>query len=112
MPVEDAEVSLVFCDDAFIRTLNRDYRRQDCPTDVLSFPQEPSAAGMELLGDVVISVETALRQARAARHPLAREVEWLLCHGVLHLLGYEDETEAGLEQMRRRQQEILAAARL
>lgn len=100
----------MFCDDPFIRDLNREYRGFDRPTDVLSFPQESLPGGPDLLGDVVISVETALRQAKAQRHPLAREVAWLLCHGVLHLLGYDDETEEGLEQMRRRQQGALLGA--
>src|SRR5256885_1127474 len=77
LPAEETELSVVFCDDAFIRDLNRDYRGQDHPTDVLSFAQEPIPGGTELLGDVVISVETAHKQARAARHSLAREVEWL-----------------------------------
>jgi probable rRNA maturation factor len=112
VPADDAEVSVVFCDDAFIRDLNRDFRGLDEPTDVLSFPQEPIPGGPDVLGDVVISVETAHRQARAQRHSLTREVEWLLCHGVLHLLGYEDETEEGLERMRRRQEETLASAQL
>src|SRR5438046_2810211 len=80
LPEGEMELSLVFCDDAFIRELNREYREQDRPTDVLSFPQEAIPGGEELLGDVVISVETAQEQARAARHSLAREVEWLLCH--------------------------------
>jgi probable rRNA maturation factor len=110
LPADDSELSIVFCDDAFIHTLNRDYRGHDRPTDVLSFPQDPVPGGPNVLGDVVISVETARRQAVRQRHSLAREVEWLLCHGVLHLLGYEDETEEGLERMRHRQQETLQDA--
>jgi probable rRNA maturation factor len=110
LPAEETELSIVFCDDLFIRGLNRDYRGQDQATDVLSFAQEPIPGGTELLGDVVISVETAQTQARAARHSLAREVEWLLCHGVLHLLGYDDETEEGLERMKRRQHAVMADA--
>jgi probable rRNA maturation factor len=110
LPSKDAELSVVFCDDGFIRALNRDYRGLDCPTDVLSFPQEAPPEGAELLGDIVISLETTQRQAREQRHSLKREAEWLLCHGLLHLLGYDDETEEGLERMRRRQEEALAAA--
>jgi probable rRNA maturation factor len=101
---------VVFCDDAFMQELNRRYRSQDRPTDVLSFAQEAVPGGPEVLGDVVISVETARRQAREQRHSLAHEVEWLLCHGMLHLLGYDDETEEGLEQMRRYQHETLVSA--
>src|SRR5688572_12775303 len=98
LPGDEAELSVVFCDDAFIQALNREYRGYDRPTDVLSFPQEPTPAGTELLGDVVISVETAQRQAREQGHALGHEVAWLLCHGVLHLLGYDDETDEGLER--------------
>jgi probable rRNA maturation factor len=112
LPSEEAELSVVFCDDAFIHALNRDYRGMDRPTDVLSFPQEPSPCGAELVGDVVISVETAQRQARAQHHSLRREAEWLLCHGLLHLLGYDDESEEDLERMQRRQEETLGAAGL
>src|SRR5437868_6791543 len=79
------ELSLVFCDDDFIRTLNRDYRGRDRPTDVLSFPQEGECGQ---LGDLVIAVPTAQRQAKAHGHPLAAEIEWLFLHGLLHLLGY------------------------
>jgi probable rRNA maturation factor len=110
LPGDDAELSVLLCDDAFIQELNRQYRGLDRPTDVLSFAQEPVPGGPDVLGDIVISVETARRQAREQRHSLAREVEWLLCHGMLHLLGYDDETEEGLEQMRRYQHETLVSA--
>ena len=95
----DVELSLVFCDDPFIHGLNREYRGKDKPTDVLSFPQDPDSG---LLGDVVISVPTAQRQADQRGQPLAEEVEWLFLHGVLHLLGYDHETEEQLEDMNRR----------
>ncbi len=100
------ELSLVFCDDAFIHELNRDYRGKDAPTDVLSFPQEETGG---LLGDLVISLQTCRRQARVHRHPLAREVEWLFLHGALHLLGYEDGTD---EQAARMDERALAALTL
>lgn len=80
------------------------------PTDVLSFPQAPGASGPGealLLGDIVISTETAARQARAGRRRLAGEIEWLLVHGLLHLLGYEDETEAGAAQMEARGRAVI-----
>lgn len=93
------ELSLVFCDDDFIRSLNRDYRGKDCPTDVLSFPQEGESG---MLGDVVISVPTAARHAEGRGRPIADEVEWLLVHGLLHLLGYGDETDGQAEEMNRR----------
>jgi probable rRNA maturation factor len=102
-------VSVVFCGDALIRTLNREYRGQDKATDVLSFAQDESPpGGPALLGDVVISTETALRQAREGRRSLAREVEWLLAHGLLHLLGYDDETAAGAAEMDARGRAVIA----
>ena len=90
---------MVFCDEDFIHTLNRDYRGKDRPTDVLSFPQDPESG---VLGDVVVSVPTAARQAKAQGHPLAREIEWLFLHSLLHLLGYEDDTDEQAEEMNRR----------
>lgn len=112
-----AEVSVLLTDDLTIHKMNREYRGMDKPTDVLSFalndstpdaPVAPPIKGMpSLLGDVVISVDTALKQAQ--RHAVALETELALLavHGVLHLLGYEDETEAGAERMHRREEEIL-----
>jgi probable rRNA maturation factor len=65
------------------------------------------SADFRLLGDVVISLETAKQQAKAQRHALRREVEWLLLHGTLHLLGYDDLTEAGLQSMIARQEAVM-----
>lgn len=96
---EALELSVVFCDDAFIHELNRDYRGKDKPTDVLSFPQDLESG---LLGDLILSIPTSLRQARARKARLADEIEWLFLHGCLHLLGYEDETEEGSQEMDRR----------
>lgn len=97
-------MSVVFCDDAFIHTLNRDYRGFDKPTDVLSFPQDVEAG---VLGDVVISVPTAARQAEAQGHPVGQEIEWLYIHGLLHLVGYDDSTEEEAEEMNRRARLVL-----
>ena len=86
----DVELSLVLCDDAFIHPLNRDYRGRDSATDVLAFSQREGEAGDRedpVLGDVVISVETARRQAWERGHSLERELEILMVHGILHLLG-------------------------
>jgi probable rRNA maturation factor len=105
---DHAELSVLFCDDATIHLLNRNYRRQDKPTDVLSFAQEDvPPGGPLLLGDIVLSTDTAARQARAGRRSLAREVEWLLAHGMLHLLGYDDETEAGAACMEARGRAVM-----
>lgn len=91
-----AEVSLLFCEDDLIRDLNRQYRGKDSPTDVLSFPQFGENG---LLGEIVISVPAALRQARERRQKLQRELAWLFLHGMLHLFGYEDDTDAGAAAM-------------
>jgi probable rRNA maturation factor len=102
-------VSLSFVRDPAIRELNRDHRGKDKPTDVLSFPLvEPgdAFAGAErLLGDIVISVDTAKRQAADYDAPLQREVQRLLIHGLLHLLGHdhmEPEERAVMEAEERR----------
>ncbi|MGH9367161.1 MAG: rRNA maturation RNase YbeY, partial [Thermoanaerobaculia bacterium] len=85
------EVSVFYCGDRRMRALNRRYRRKDRPTDVLSFP----AGGGGLLGDIVISVPYAMRQARRRRERPAAELDRLLLHGYLHLLGYDHETDGG-----------------
>jgi len=118
------EFNVCLVDDARIADLNGRYRHKARPTDVLSFPwngtEAPGGAGpgrlsrlagkstgarfMEprpsrefdgFLGDIVISAETARRNARAAGHSTAREIRWLILHGVLHLLGFDHETDAG-----------------
>jgi rRNA maturation RNase YbeY len=85
------EISIYFCGDRRMRTLNRRYRRRDGSTDVLSFP----AGGGALLGDIVISLPYAQRQARRRRQPASEEIDRLLLHGYLHLLGYDHETDDG-----------------
>ena len=77
--------------DARVRLLNRQYRRKDKPTDVLSFPSDERG----YLGDVVIAAGVAARQARAAGHSLATEIRVLALHGLLHLLGYDHERDDG-----------------
>jgi probable rRNA maturation factor len=81
------EVSLAFVSDAAIRALNRAYRHQDAPTDVLSFP----SGAPHFLGDIVIAAGVARRQARAAGHAFGTEARVLALHGLLHLLGYDHE---------------------
>ena len=106
-----AELSLLLCDDAFILPLNRDYRGKDQPTDVLSFAQrEGEGADPEdpLLGDVIISVETARRQARERGHSLEVELRVLLVHGILHLLGHDHELDAEADVMEAEEGRLLA----
>ncbi len=90
--------SVVLTRDARIRELNRRYRNRDASTDVLSFPtsRKPRSKPRNgYWGDVVISVERAAQQARRAPHGLYQELSWLMLHGVLHLLGYDHETDRG-----------------
>jgi probable rRNA maturation factor len=89
-PRSRRELSILFCGDTRMRTLNRRYRGVDRSTDVLAFPGQGPA-----LGDIVISVPYAGRQARRRGEPRAREIDRLLLHGYLHLLGYDHETDHG-----------------
>ena len=104
MEQKRAELTVVLVDDAAIQVLNRGYRKKDAPTDVLAFAMREGlrVAGDEHgLGDVVISLETAARQARRRRKPLEAEVRTLLIHGILHLLGYDHErSEPEAKRMR------------
>jgi len=89
---KDLEVALRLCDDATIRELNRDYRNKDKPTDVLAFAQrEAATADVALLGDIIISVQTAKRQAK---NGLYAELLHLASHGLCHLLGYDHRDDA------------------
>jgi len=94
------EMSLVLGGDRLLRRLNRDYRGKDRPTDVLSFPGDGGEAG---LGDVVISVETAGRNARRLGRSLLQELDVLALHGLLHVLGHDHETDDGaMDRLERR----------
>jgi probable rRNA maturation factor len=84
-------VTVAIVPDARIRALNREYRRKNLPTDVLSFPTDERGC----LGDVVIAAGVARRQAREARHSLQTELRVLALHGLLHLLGYDHERDDG-----------------
>jgi probable rRNA maturation factor len=108
------EVSLLLTTDTKIQHLNATYRHQDTPTDVLAFaalewegPVAPSQAQFPInLGDIVISVETAMRQAES--HPLAVELAWLASHGLLHLLGWDHPDALQLSRMLTEQAQLLA----
>jgi probable rRNA maturation factor len=94
--------------DPQIHTLNRQYRGKDKPTDVLSFPLADELQPL-LLGDVVISVETAACQAQRRGHGLREELQTLLIHGILHLLGYDHEvSRSEAIRMRRKEREVKA----
>ena len=103
-----AQVSVLLCGEATMRGLNARYRRRDYPTDVLSFAQdEPDRETGGLLGDVVVCLPVAQRQAKEYGHSTWAEVILLLVHGVLHLLGYDDGRPGDRQEMLARQEEIL-----
>ncbi len=130
-------LTLLITSDETIHNLNKQYRGQDKPTDVLSFPLldkpivsapvdqlwiQPDGEGLQTkqvfvtppeltmhLGDIVISWPTVVRQAAEARHEPAYELLYLLSHGVLHLVGYDDQTEAGYQAMLRIQRAVMIA---
>ncbi|MEL7511718.1 MAG: rRNA maturation RNase YbeY [Cyanobacteria bacterium J06554_3] len=120
-PINAYEVSLRLTDDAEIQQLNSDYRQQAKPTDVLSFAAlETTLPGAEALkqeqplclGDIIISVETAARQAKNADHSLPTELAWLTAHGLLHLLGWDHPDDDSLAAMLNKQTELLALVTL
>jgi len=115
----DPEISLLLVDDQEIQSLNNKYRGINHPTDVLSFAMEDEIEGEDIpdfvvleenniLGDIVISLETAQKQAEEYGHSLEREVGFLTVHGMLHLLGYDHCTEEESAKMRAQEERILA----
>ena len=114
-PAPSYEIGLRLTDDAEVQSLNAQYRHQDKPTDVLSFatlevdfPQSPEMIVAPLyLGDIVISVNTAQRQAQQQGHSLPTELAWLSAHGLLHLLGWDHPDEEQLMQMLKQQVKLL-----
>ncbi|MCB9690477.1 MAG: rRNA maturation RNase YbeY [Alphaproteobacteria bacterium] len=112
----DWELSLLLCDDAFIRPLNGQWRGKDVATDVLSFPQIPTRVpghpptdqGL-LLGDLVISVETAARQAEERGHTVGIELRVLMVHGLCHLLGHTHAADDDRARMRSWEARLLTA---
>lgn len=100
-------LSIALVDDEHIAALNFRHRRRRRATDVLAYEGDSTEPGY--LGDVVISVDTAARQAAEVNRPLDHEVAWLAAHGVLHLLGYRDTTAAERAEMIARQDRALAA---
>ena len=108
----EGEICIELTDDETIHRYNRDFRGVDRPTDVLSFP---ASEGEELigipdghLGDIMISAETAARQAKELGHSTEREITFLAVHGTLHVLGYDHMTPGDEEVMTARQREIIA----
>ena len=130
--IEEGEISLTFVDDKRIHELNKEYRGYDKPTDVLSFAiQEMGEDELEIvyeideesdgdefnnevepLGDIIISVETAIAQAEEYGHSIERELGFLFVHGFLHLIGYDHQDEAAEQEMFAKQEQILSKAGL
>ena len=113
LPVADQyELSLRLTSDKEIQLLNSQYRQKDQPTDVLAFAalenDMPIVQGLPIyLGDIIISVDTAARQALAYDHSLIEELAWLASHGFLHLLGWDHPDEESLNNMLQRQEQLL-----
>jgi probable rRNA maturation factor len=108
--VMNAEVSVLLVNDARIRTMNRRFLKKDTPTDVIAFRMADGVFAEvhpELLGDVIISLETAWRQSRALQVALPDEINLYLTHGLLHLLGYVDTTKKGFRIMEKTQKELI-----
>jgi probable rRNA maturation factor len=106
----DREVSVVFVSDRKIRELNRDFRQMDKPTDVLSFAADEGETpfpGNPVLGDVIISIETAERQSHDIGHSLDDEINRLLIHGLLHLLGYDHMQAEERKKMKAKERSLL-----
>lgn len=127
--IAEGEVSLTFTNDEEIHQLNRDYRGIDRPTDVLSFAmQEDGVDELDIffevesedesdpisgmLGDIIISVETAAAQSEEYGHSLEREIGFLFVHGFLHLIGYDHQDDAAEAEMTAKQEAILQQAGL
>ncbi|MER9456419.1 rRNA maturation RNase YbeY [Mesorhizobium sp. M0478] len=106
-----SELSIVFSNDAHIRTLNAGWRGKDKETNVLSFPAFPFPRGGKLppmLGDIVLAAETVAREAALEDKPFENHITHLVIHGLLHLLGYDHETDAEAEEMEAIERSALA----
>lgn len=111
LDLSEAELSILLCDDATIHPLNRDYRGKDKPTDVLSFAQREGEFAFvddNVLGDVIVSIDTTIRQALERNHSTQTELRVLLVHGILHLLGYDHIEDDEAEVMEGKEREILS----
>jgi probable rRNA maturation factor len=109
--LDQRDVSVLFTSDADIQVMNKTWRKQDKPTNVLSFPAAPLPAVPDHdlpLGDIALAYETVMREAEEADKPVAHHVTHLLVHGTLHLLGYDHETDVDADEMEAKERQILA----
>jgi probable rRNA maturation factor len=107
-----SEVSFLFTDDATIQGINMEWRGKDSPTNVLSFPAfqlRPGMAPKPLLGDIILALETVQREAKEEHKPFDNHLSHLIIHGLLHLLGYDHETDNDAEVMEGLERKILSA---
>jgi probable rRNA maturation factor len=103
--LERKELSILLVDDEEIKRLNSQYLGRKRPTNVIAFPMD--GPNEHLLGDIVISTETAQREAEKLNLPFEEHLARLLIHGILHLLGYEDQTKSQYRKMRQKEEELL-----
>ena len=113
------ELSLRLTGDRQIETYNSEYRQKNCPTDVLAFAATEVDLPLPLdlneplyLGDIIISLDTAARQAQEQKHSLKVELAWLATHGLLHLIGWDHADETSLKQMLSRQAELITLIKI
>lgn len=109
---EDYEISLSFVDNEEIHNLNKEFRNVDRPTDVLSFPLIEDDFNIQIeekaLGDIVISLEKALEQSIEYNHSFEREVAFLVCHSMFHLMGYDHDNDENTKIMRKKEEDVLS----
>ncbi|MDR7870173.1 MAG: rRNA maturation RNase YbeY [Tissierellaceae bacterium] len=104
----DYEIAISLVNNEEIKNLNRDYRGVDSETDVLSFPMDDEFhIGLPLLGDIIISVEKALEQSQEYGHSLERELAYLACHSMFHLMGYDHMELDEKQEMRNKEKEVM-----
>ena len=107
--IVDAHLSFVFVSDLKIKALNKKYLQHDFATDVLTFDWRPKGSGSSLEGEIIISAQTAKRQAAEYDLSLKDEILLYMVHGVLHLLGFDDHSPAKIKKMRAQEKKLLAA---
>jgi probable rRNA maturation factor len=108
---KEYQLSILLVSNDEIQELNKQYFKKNRPTDVIAFPMQSgefSNINPDLLGDVVISVERAFEQSQELGHPFEKELDILIVHGILHLLGFEDDTKGKKDVMMKKTDEILA----
>ncbi|MFH1768153.1 MAG: rRNA maturation RNase YbeY [Candidatus Omnitrophota bacterium] len=106
LKIPDKSLSLVLCDNALIRRLNRKYFNKNSPTDVIAFPLNDKFSP-SFLGEIIISIEETLKNSRVYETSFNREFKLYLIHGILHLLGYSDRKNKGRALMEKKQEEII-----